>query len=205
MARMTQSGHLYERRAEYWTQDLSDRQFEDAVREQLATLGWAYKDQTTAHHRPDFLVTLPGRKQPVVAALEVKEKRQHYRAGWVELAGVPEEYVLVQDEVSARMLLAHAPRAFLLFWDHLNEAQPYVCFTVLDLFCQPKVRIERPIHQHSPRLKAKWLLDRRNGRGFHHLRDAFAFVNTYLARGLGEELQALAPHRPAAGESIDRL
>lgn len=202
---MNDSPRIYERRAEYWTQDLSDRRFEEAIREQLTTLGWAYKDQTSAHHRPDFLIKLPGRKQPVVAALEVKEKRQRYRAGWVDLAGIPEEFILVQDEVSARMLLAHAPRAFLLFWDHLNEAQPYVCFTVLDLFCQPKVRIERPIHQRSPRLKAKWLLDCRNGRSFHHLREVFAFVNTYVARDLVEELQALAPHRPAMGESIDRL
>jgi len=196
---------IYERRPEYWTRDLADRSFEEAIKAQLETLGWPFRDQTVAHHRPDFLVKLPLRRKEVVVALEAKEKRQHYREGWTSLAGFAEEHLLVQDEVSARTLLAHAPHAFLLFWDHLNEAEPYVCFTLLDLFCQPKVRLERPIHRNSPRLKAKWLLDRRNGRAFPHLRAVFAFINTYLARDLADELRALGPHRPGSNEAIDRL
>lgn len=202
---MTTPQNIYERKAEYWTQDLADRSFEEAIKAQLEMLNWRYQDQTDAHHRPDFLLKLPLRRNERVVALEAKEKRQHYRDKWVELAGFAEEFLLVQDEVSARMLLRHAPAAFLLFWDHTQEAEPYVCFTVLDLFCQPKVRIERPIQRNSPRLKAKWLLDRRNGRGFRQLRDVFAFMNTYLARDLDDELRALQPHRPGIGEVVDRL
>lgn len=202
---MTDPRNIYERKAEYWTQDLADRSFEDAIKAQLETLNWPFQDQTSAHHRPDFLFKLPLRRNEVVVALEAKEKRQHYRDKWVGLAGFGEEFLLVQDEVSARMLLRHAPASFLLFWDHTQEAEPYVCFTVLDLFCQPRTRIERPIHRNSPRLKAKWLLDRRNARAFRRLRDVFAFINTYLARDLSDELRALQPHRPGAGEVIDQL
>ena len=202
---MTEANTIYERKAEYWVRDLADRTFEEAIKAQLDMLGWAWQDRTADHHSPDFHIELLMRKRSVVVALEAKEKRQHYRAGWVERAGIAEEYLLVQDEVSARVLLPYAPRAFLLFWDHLNQAEPYVCFTILDLFCQPRVRLERPIHRNSPRLKAKWLLDRRNGRSFRHLRAVFAFINTYLARDLAEELRALQPHRPGVGEVIDRL
>ncbi|MEA3337982.1 MAG: hypothetical protein U9R25_19000 [Chloroflexota bacterium] len=192
----------YERRADYWTRDLADRSFEELIKDQLDTLGWPFKDQTESHNRPDFLFRLPLRNKPVKVALEAKEKRQHYRQGWVQEVDFPEELLLVQDEVSARKLLVHAPRAFLLFWDHTVEMDPFVCFTIIDLFCQPRVRIERPINRQTRRVKAKWLLDRRNGRAFQHLRDVFAFINTYLARDLGEEVRALQSHRPGAGESI---
>ena len=166
---MSEPRSLYERKPEYWTEDLADRSFELAIREQLETLGWEYVDQTDAHYRPDFLFKLAIRKRQLTVALEAKEKRQHYRQGWMASGGFPEEFLLVQDEVSARRLLAHAPRAFLLFWDRTHEAEPFVCFTVLDLLCQPKTRVERPIQRNSPRLKAKWLLDRRNGRNFGRL------------------------------------
>ncbi len=202
---MSNPPSIYERKAEYWTKDLADRSFEQAIIAQFETLDWPYRDQTASMDRPDFLFKLPLRKEKVIVALEAKEKRQHYRRGWGKLAGFPEEHLLIQDEVSARMLLGHAPRSFLLFWDRTDEVEPYVCFSVLDLFCQPRTRIERPIHRNSPRQKAKWLLDRRNGRAFRQLREVFAFINTYLARDLDDELRALGPHRPAIGETIDHL
>ncbi len=193
---------LYERRAEYWTQDLGNRAFEEQVREQLDTLRWEYGDETEALHRPDFIVTLPVRGKQLGVALEVKEKRQHYRGRWAQLAGIPEAELLVLDEVSARTLLRHAPRAFLLFCDHTHAEQPYVLFSVLDLYCAPRRRVQRPIHRNSPRLKAKWLLDRRHGRAFHRLRDVFAYIATYLARDLDKDLRRLEPYGDFAGEEV---
>lgn len=193
---------LYERRPEYWTQDLGNRAFEEQVRAQLDTLRWEYHDQTRALHRPDFAITLLVRGTRLPVALEIKEKRQHYRGRWAELAGVPEPELLVLDEVSARALLAHAPRAFLLFWDRTNEEQPYVLFSVIDLYCLPKRRVQRPIHRNAPRLKGKWLLDRRHGRAFRHLRDVFAYIFTYVARGLDEDLRRLEAYGDFEGEEV---
>lgn len=193
---------LYERRPEYWTQDLGDRAFERQVREQLDMLHWEYGDQTGALHRPDFVITLPVRGKRLRVALEVKEKRQHYRGRWAELAGTPETELLVLDELSARTLLRHAPRAFLLFWDQTHEEQPYVLFSVLDLYCAPRRRVLRPIHRNSPRFKAKWLLDRRHGHVFRHLREVFAYIATYLVRDLDKDLRRLEAYGDFEGEEV---
>jgi hypothetical protein len=145
------------------------------------------------------------RGKPVRAALELKEKRQPYRPRWAELARVPESELLVLDEVSARKLLARAPRAFLLFHDMTQPERPYVLFTVVDLFCMPKVRIQRAIALHDPRLKAKWLLDRRHGQAFAELNAAFAAMATYLDRRMMDDLRRVEPHGPFVGETVETL
>jgi len=202
MSNSKESRSLYERRPQYWTQDLGNRAFEEQVREQLDTLRWEYGDQTDALHRPDFIITLPVRGKRLRVALEVKEKRQRYRGRWAQLAGTLEAELLVLDEVAARTLLRHAPRAFLLFRDQTHAEQSYVLFSVLDLYCAPKRRVQRPIHRHSPRLKAKWLLDRRHGRAFHRLRDVFAYIATYLARDLDKDLRRLEAYGGFEGEEV---
>jgi hypothetical protein len=168
-------------------------------------LGWEYQDNTAEHERADLYFTRQVRGRAVQAALELKEKRQVYRARWAELAGVPEAELLTLDEVSARKLLGVAPRAFLLFHDATREDRPYVLFTIVDLFCLPKVRVQRPINLNSPRMKAKWLLDARHGRGFSNLRAVMTAVATYLDRGLGDDLHRVEPHGPFAGESVETI
>ncbi|NOZ28821.1 MAG: hypothetical protein GXP39_12315 [Chloroflexi bacterium] len=196
---------LYERRASYWAEDLEDRTFEMAVREQLDLLGWDYEDHTKALHRPDFLIHTRVRGEVVRVALEVKEKRQRYRPRWAELAGIDERHLLVQDEVSARLLLAYAPRAFLLFWDHTDPDQPYVLYSIIDLFCIPRRRVRRPIRRQEARFKAKWLLDRRHGRSFARLRDVFAHLKNALARDLDDDLRRIDIHGDFVGETIETL
>lgn len=194
---------VYERKAEYWTRDLADRGFENEVKAELGALGWQYEDHTADHDWPDLLITRQVRGKPVRAALELKEKRQPYRPHWADLARLPERDLLVLDEVSARKLLARAPRAFLLFLDATHPEQPYVLFTIMDLFCLPKVRVQRPIALHDPRLKAKWLLDRRHGRSFAQLRPACAAIATYLDRELADDLHRLEAQGPFAGETVE--
>ncbi len=196
---------LYERKAEYWTRDLADRGFEDEVKAGLAALGWAFEDETTAHDRPDITFMRQVRGKVVRAALELKEKRQPYRSRWAELAGLPEPELLVLDEVAARKLLARAPRAFLLFRDHTRPAQPYVLFTIIDLFCMPKVRVRRQINLNERLAKAKWLLDRRHGRACADLNTAFAWMATYLDREMGDQLCRLDAHGPFVGETVETL
>ncbi len=196
---------LYERKAEYWTRDLADRGFEDEVKAGLVALGWQYEDETTAHDRPDITFLRRVRGNVVHAALELKEKRQSYRPRWAELAGVPEPELLVLDEVAARKLLARAPRAFLLFRDATRPDQPLVLYTILDLFCMPKVRVRREISLHERRGKAKWLIDRRHGCACDTLNAAFALMATYLDRDMWDQLRALEAHGEFVGERVATL
>ncbi len=73
--------NLYERKSAYWTRDLADREFEQAMKAELDALGWEYTDNTSAFDQPDFLVfrTIKGKR--VRIAFELKDKRQAYRPG----------------------------------------------------------------------------------------------------------------------------
>jgi hypothetical protein len=196
---------LFERRSDYWTGDLQDRDFEQAVKAALDALGWQYQDNTEYFERPDLYLLRSVRGKQVRAALELKDKRQHYRSRWAELAGVPEPELLVLDEVAARKLLGCAPRSLVLFWDRTRSDRPYVLFTIFDLFCAPKRRAQRPINLRSERVKAKWLLDARHGRSFTDLNQVFAFVANYLAHGLLADLRRLEPHGPFTDENVETL
>ena len=201
----TNMSTIYERQAEYWTRDLADRAFEEEVKAGLGALGWQLEDHTVDHDHPDLGFLRQVRGKTVRAVLELKEKRQPLRGRWVELAGVPEPELLVLDEVSARKLLARAPRAFLLFHDLTRPEAPFVLFTIIDLFCVPKVRVQRSINLASPRMKGKWLLDRRHGRAFGNLNSVFAALATYLDRGMMDDLRRLEPHGPYTGETVETL
>ena len=196
---------IYERQAEYWTRDLADRAFEEEVKAGLGTLGWQLEDHTADHDHPDLGFLRQVRGKTVRAVLELKEKRQPLRGRWVELAGVPEPELLVLDEVSARKLLARAPRAFLLFHDLTRPDAPYVLFTIIDLFCMPKVRVQRSINLNDRRMKGKWLLDRRHGQTFGNLNGVFAALATYLDRRMMDDLRRLEPHGPYIGETVETL
>ena len=67
-----------------------------------------------------------------------------------------------EDEVAARKLLAVSPRAFVLFHDATREDRPYVLFTIVDLFCLPKVRVQRAIDElgYVPSVAARSLRSR---------------------------------------------
>lgn len=197
--------NLYERKSGYWARDLADREFEQAMKAELDALGWEHADNTHEYDQPDFYVYRTIRGKRVRIAFELKDKRQSYRPAWGEKAHVPEAELLIVDEVAVRKLLAWSPRAFLLFKDLTRPAQPYVLYTVLDLLCLPRVRVQRPISHQEKRLKAKWLLDRRHGRAFSELRDVLVYASTYLARGLYDDLRRLEPHGPFVGETIETL
>ena len=196
---------IYERKAEYWTRDLADRGFEQAVKAALTTLGWDFQDNTEGRDRTDFYIFRQVRGERVRVALELKEKRQPYRPRWAEVSGVPEPELLVLDEVAARKLLAWAPRAVLLFRDETQDAWPYVLFTIIDLLCMPKVRVQRPIALNSPRLKGKWLLDRRHGRLLADLNSAFATLASYVDRKMWDDLRRVEPHGDFVGERVEIL
>jgi len=196
---------LNERKPEYWSEDLSDRDFEQAVMAALGAMGWKYQDNTAAFEHPDLYLLSKVRGKQMRTALELKDKRQPYRERWAELAGLPETELLVVDEVSLRKLLGHAPRALLLFWDRTRPDRPYVLFTIIDLFCVPKRRVQRKIRLNSDRLKAKWLLDARHGFSFTDLSHVFAAIGNYLAQDLHADLLRLEAHGSFVDETVETL
>jgi hypothetical protein len=196
---------LYERKSEYWAKDLQDREFEQAVMAGLDALGWEYQDNTQAFERPDLYLYRNVRGKRVRVALELKDKRQPFRARWAELAGVAEGDLLVLDEVAARKLLAHGVRALVLFWDRTRPDRPYVVYNMMDLFCLPKRRVLRRISHQAERLKAKWLLDARHGHAFNDLKGVFAYVANYIAHGIQADLRRLEAHGPFTDERVETL
>ena len=78
-------------------------------------------------------------------------------------------------------------------------------FTIIDLFCVPKVRVQRSINLNGRRMKGKWLLDRRHGQAFVVLNGVFAALATYLDRRMMDDLRRLEPHGPYIGETVETL
>ncbi len=196
---------LYQRQPEDWDKDLDDRRFEEQVKAALNMMRWRFQDYTSSHDMPDLILLHTIRDQRVNVALELKEKRQRYRDRWEELAHLPERDVFALDEVAARKLLPFAPWAFLLYHDGTGRGRPYVLYSILDLMCAPKVRVQRPINLHGERLKAKWLLNRRHGRPFSGLNDALLDMLAYVNHDLDIDLHGLGAHGRYDGETVETL
>ncbi len=196
---------LYQRQPEDWDKDLDDRRFEEQVKAALSLMRWQFQDFTSSHDLPDLVLLHRVGEQRVNVALELKEKRQRYRQRWEQLAQLPERDVLALDEVAARKLLAFAPYAFLLYHDETGRGRPYVLYSILDLMCAPKVRVQRPINLHGERLKGKWLLNRRHGRAFGGLNDVLLDLRAYVDHDLAGDLHGLGTHGRYEGEIVETL
>ncbi|MGE5602784.1 MAG: hypothetical protein ACM30E_07020 [Nitrososphaerales archaeon] len=196
---------MYQRQPQDWDRDLDDRRFEEQVKAALDRMRWRYQDFTSSHDLPDLVLLHTVGDERVNVALELKEKRQRYRPRWEELARLPESDVLALDEVAARKLLPFAPYAFLLYHDATGRGRPYVLYSILDLMCAPKVRVQRPINLHSERLKGKWLLNRRHGRPFSGLNDTLLELRAYVNNELPNDLRGLGAHGRYDGEVVETL
>ncbi len=196
---------LYQRQPEDWERDLEDRKFEEQVKAALNLMRWRFQDFTSSHDMPDLVLLHTVRGERVNVALELKEKRQRYRQRWEQLARLPERDVFALDEVAARKLLPFAPYAFLLYHDGTGRGRPYVLYSILDLMCAPKVRVQRPINLHAERLKGKWLLNRRHGRPFGGLNDALLDLLGYVNHDLAGDLRGLGTHGSYDGETVETL
>jgi hypothetical protein len=195
----------FQRQPEDWERDLDDRRFEEQVKAALNVMRLRFQDFTSGHDLPDLVLLTSVGDQRVNVALELKEKRQRYRQRWEQLAGIPEPDLYALDEVAARKLLPFAPYAFLLYHDGTGRGRPYVLYSILDLMCAPKVRVQRPINLRNERLKAKWLLNRRHGRAYAGLNDALADLLAYLQRDLAHDVRGLGPHGRYEGETVETL
>jgi hypothetical protein len=131
---------------------------------------------------------------------DAKEKRRRYNPkNWPD-AGIPEEHLFIIDDLAARKILAIAPNSGMLV--RVNAQRWYYLFTVVDLFLMPKMRVNRPIHQHQEGLKGKWLVDLRNGQRFDALPPVFDAIESYLDKRktiFGKQLQCYGDY---VGENI---
>lgn len=190
----------YTRRPVHWETDTSSRRsFEREVTKALREDGeFEILDSTDSFHDMDFELGCRGRR----IFLEVKEKRQRYRDGWVEASTTPEANLFILDELAARKVILRSPRAYVLVRDHLVGR--FVVFGALELITLPKSRVNRSIDGGVATFKGKWLIDLRHGESWATLPEAFAFIKRRSSSE--EELwKSLACHGRYDGEQILRL
>lgn len=171
---------------------------EAEVRRYLTEHAIPFRDNTRSYAELDF--TLLKDDAPVFH-LEIKEKRQPYRADrWPAFA--PEPDLCILDDLTVRKCLAFAPAAGILVRDNVRGR--YVFFPVIDLALMPKQRVNRPIHNRTADLKGKWLIHFDNGRAAPDLAAVFDLIRAYYG-----ELPAIlhgihACYGEFVGEAIDR-
>lgn len=155
-------------------------------------------DSTDSFEEIDFELGCRGRR----LFLEVKQKKQRYRDGWVSAGAVEEENLFILDELAARKLILRAPRAYLLVNDLPSGS--YSVLGGLELFTMPKSRVNRSIDGGVATFKGKWLIDLRNGFLSSSIEEALA----YLKRRSSSEddyWKALACHGRYENETVPRL
>lgn len=190
----------YTRQPVHWETDTAGRRgFERRVRRALDSDGeFVLLDATDSFDEIDFELGCRGRR----LFLEVKEKKQRYRDGWVTTAGVPEEHLFILDELAVRKLVLRAPRAYLLVHDAVSGR--FGTLGALELITMPKVRLNRSIDGGVSTFKGKWLIDLRNAEGAESLEQAFAFIKR-RSSSEDENWKALACHGHYESESVPRL
>ena len=153
-------------------------------------------DNTASMEKLDF--TLIGNS---TFHVETKEKRQPYSLRNWQGVAIPEEFLFILDDLSARKVLAAGPNSGLLVRDW--NGMLYF-FSVLDLFEMPKVRFNRSVKyeaQKDESLKGKWAIDLRNGQRCNSYRSALTAISSYI--GSQKNLFSSTPcHGSYQGEAI---
>lgn len=190
----------YTRQPVHWETDTAGRHaFERSVRKALDADGeFELLDATDSYDEVDFELGCRGRR----VFLEVKQKKQKYRDGWVTAAGIEDEHLFILDELAARKIVLRAPRAYMLVNDAI--AGSHTVFGALELITVPKSRVNRSIDGGVATFKGKWLIDLRNGERWPSVSEALAFVKR---RSSSEDdyWKTLACHGRYEGESIPRF
>lgn len=144
------------------------------VREYLTGQGIGYVDHTTSFKALDFTI---GRDGMAYFELEVKEKRQPYRADRWPIS-IPEPDLFILDDLTVRKCLRLAPRSGVLVRDSCRSR--YGFFSVVDLALMPRVRVNREIDRGTKAFKGKWMVDLNNSALSNSLDGAFQHIRTYL-------------------------
>ncbi len=147
--------------------------FEQEVKSYLTTKSIPFEDGTKSTSSLDFF--LPRQK----IFFDAKEKAQPLSMkNWRE-AITSQEHLFIIDDLAARKLLRHAPLSFCLIKDSSLSPAMYYTYSIVDLLCIPKKRVNRPIEKSVKAFKGKWLLDLRDAAVFEGLADAMSYILTY--------------------------
>lgn len=147
--------------------------FEQEIKTYLRTHGIVFTDGTTSHSMIDYV--LP----QLNIALDAKEKTQPFTLrNWGHIP-IQQEHLCIVDDLAVRKLLLHAPLSFFIIKDSALEPIMYYVYSIVDLLCIPKRRINRPIERSVRTLKGKWLLDLRDAAAFDDLVEAMEYVIRY--------------------------
>lgn len=190
----------YTRQPAHWEADTAGRHaFERRVRRALRADGeFEILDATDSFDEVDFELGCRGRR----IFLEIKEKKQRYREGWVAAADLEEEHLFILDELAARKIVLRSPRAYLLIRDAMLDR--FSVLGALEIITIPKVRVNRSINGGVATFKGKWLIDLRNGEQTGSLSEVLAFIKRRSASE--EEIwKSLACHGRYEKENVPRL
>lgn len=165
-----------------------------------------YADETQSTNKPDFIINCGARK----IAIELKEKKKPYNLrnwpAFSSLGVTDERHAFIEDELSVRRLIYFAPYSHLIVKDIARNA--LYSMSLLDLFCMPHVRVNRPVYE-SGNFKGKWLLDLRNARRIDDPRLMLASIieeveqlDAYYGVGPDEQANIMECHGKYCGEVL---
>ena len=164
--------------------------FEKEMKQFLDKLNLPYEDNREANNMPDFSIWIADK----IFRLEVKEKRRRTKLGNWPAVRTPEEFLFLIDELTARRVLCYAPAAGVILRD--NNHRRYVFVHVVNLWTQPRVRVNRKVS--DTHMKGKWMLDMRNNVVTKSLDVAMRAVCEFA-----EKLDAIASVPGCLGHYVD--
>jgi hypothetical protein len=147
---------------------------EREIAEYLFYVGVPYEDYTGSRHKLDFAVHINN----TTFRLDAKEKRQRINIRAWPTVSIPERYLFILDDLSARKVLRLSPNSGIVIRD--NVAGGYFFMDVVNLMLMPRVRVNRSLSRDDTVLKGKWMLDLRNGSPCGTLDDVFLCIERYL-------------------------
>jgi hypothetical protein len=150
--------------------------FEHDVRQLLTKRSIAFVDNTGSLETLDFTLATAD------IHFDVKEKKQRVNVhNWQGAEAIPEEHLFLLDDLAARKILLKSPRSFLLVQDCSRRPLTYYVFSIVDLLCMPKRRVNRALARTDgpTALKGKWYLDLRHGARHESLDAALSYMQEY--------------------------
>lgn len=143
--------------------------FENLFENTLRKMRLACHNHTDSGHLPDFRI---GQQLWV----ELKEKRQHINLRNWPIVNIPEDKLIILDELTVRKLTSIGVNSAVVFWDHTTDL--YYAAMLFDILLQPRVRVNRPMETRSGNVvyKGKWMLNLLNWVVFDSIKDSVLFL-----------------------------
>jgi hypothetical protein len=130
--------------------------FEQEIAQYLENTNFPQENNCASNKLLDFTLYFGKRKFHI----DAKEKRQRINTVAWPTVDIPEEWMFIVDDLSARKLILFAPNSGLAIRD--NVQGNYYFVNVVDLMLMPHKRVNRSLRNDDTILKGKWIVDLRN-------------------------------------------